>query len=318
MPPVWSAAAHRARVELAYALRWAGKLDECVALTEHVLREAPASYRWLLGSAHLEHSSCITGLGESGIARTEIERTYSDLSKAGVWPVALRAMGFLTGLECYSGNYGPIWRSATRGLSVCTGQPLLRYIAPKIFNSISKPPRISLDGIMQLQPSTGLPSSLAHVAGNFEMETWDRFDLAGLLQESGDSGGSRRELEEADKILRLGSNKPNAEETQFLRTYALNRAYAARKPFLAANNPQAAIRELDIEKSGQQARGSSEDARFSSGGARASLGNGGFARSNSGPSSEQLLSASKEPLRFDPGSNRIPVLESAPPSLIAV
>jgi CHAT domain-containing protein len=77
------------------------------------------------------------------------------------------------------------------------------------------------------------------------MEIWDRFDLAGLLNESGDSPGGRRELEEADKLLRSLEQGRRADNAVLANLRAESHLRGA-EALLAAGNPQAAIRELDF------------------------------------------------------------------------
>ena len=235
------AASQRARVELAYALRWAGKYRECVDLTDRVLRETSASEIWLLGSAHLEHSSCLTALGQSGYARGEIERTYAALSRAGIWPVALRAMGFLTGIDGYTGNYGPIWDNARRGLQVYWATSASIYRAQNFEFDLETAASLAgwAHAAVALYDAT---ARSAHIAGNYEMEAWDRYDLAGLLHENGDRVGELWQVQQANDLLRsLERAETGGPVLENLKSASLLRDAEAH---LKSNDPRRSLEDL--------------------------------------------------------------------------
>src|SRR5579875_2348545 len=235
-------AAARARIELAYALRWAVNYPECLALTSRVIRETPVSQRWLLGNAHLEHSSCATALGRSGQARAEIEETYKDLSHAHIWPVALRAAGFLTGFDGYTGNYAAVWDNAAKGLQ--------QYWTSYASSLRAQNFQFDLETAATLAGwrETAIvfyraAIRSAHTAGNVEMEIYDRFDLAGLLRETGDTPGQVRELNLADSLLDAieRAQRPQNAVVEQLRSDALLRDAEA---WVAAKDFQRALRDV--------------------------------------------------------------------------
>ena len=83
-------AAALARNEYVYAARWAAMNLECLETANSVLHSLGPRYPWIEGNAHLEHAGCLQRLGETGPARVEVAAAGTRLSKAGLWPAALR------------------------------------------------------------------------------------------------------------------------------------------------------------------------------------------------------------------------------------
>jgi tetratricopeptide (TPR) repeat protein len=196
-----ASAANRARVELAYALRWAGRNAECVAVTGEVKRRTPSSHVWLLNQARLEHSSCAAGLGRTDEARAEIKLSYDETSKAGLWPVALRAAGFLTAIDGYTGNYASVWEPALRGLSDYWRTSASIYRAQNFEFDLYNAAKLAGWRSAALVFYRAV-MECSRAAGNREMEAWDRFGIAGLLHEDGDLQAELHELQAADQLVR--------------------------------------------------------------------------------------------------------------------
>jgi len=193
-------AALLARIEFAYAARFAAKFAECVDATEQVLRVAEPKYPWLAGSAHLEHVSCIDRLGQPGPAREEAERDRIRMERAGIWPVALRAAGFVSAIDAKTGNYSPIWDSVP-------GQLHSYWTSPAVIYRIQ-------GGVTFLEKAAELPDwretaavlyraeiRYADQAGNGQIAVSDRAGLAKLLEGTGHYDEEMQELNQVSSYL---------------------------------------------------------------------------------------------------------------------
>jgi CHAT domain-containing protein/cytochrome c-type biogenesis protein CcmH/NrfG len=194
------AAANRVRVEFAYALRWSAKYEQCLKVTADVERHTPANEGWLMNQARLEHSSCAAGLGRTDEARAHIQLAYDEASRAGLWPVALRAAGFLTAIDGYTGNFGSVWDPAVRGLSTYWATSASVYRAQNFEYDLYRAARLAGWNSAAVVFYRAARES-SHLAGNQEMEAWDRFGVAGLLHENGDRAAELDELIGAEKLV---------------------------------------------------------------------------------------------------------------------
>jgi len=231
------AAADRARVELAYALRWAGKDAECLAVTEHVERRTPRNQLWLRNQARLEHSSCAAGVGRFDEARAEIQSSRDETSAAGLWPVALRASGFLTAIDGYTGNYAAVWDPAFQGLSTYWTSSASIYRAQNFEFDLYKAARLAGWRSAALVFYRAV-MECSRTAGNREMEAWDRFGIAGLLHENGELQAEFQELQAARRLV--GAMDGQSAVVDNLRWEALLRQAEAQ----AAASPADALRNL--------------------------------------------------------------------------
>jgi CHAT domain-containing protein/cytochrome c-type biogenesis protein CcmH/NrfG len=193
-------AALLARVEASYALTRAARSREAIRLTDEILRRAGTAYPWLSGYAHLQHAASRLLLGDPGAARDEIVDTEATLSRARLWPVALRAKGFITQADASTGNVGAVWESAPRNLASYWVTSANAVRAQNAQYDMAQ--AASLQGWNQAA-AVMMATSLryARLAGNIEIETYGRFRFAGMLARMGDKTGQLRELQKALGLL---------------------------------------------------------------------------------------------------------------------
>jgi len=203
------AASALARNEFVYATRWADMYRECLQTSDALLQSLGPGYGWLEGNAHIEHASCLLRLGAAGTARVEVEKAGAELAQAGLWPAALRAALWLSDMDGYTGNYGPVWDTAPDGLRRYWSTQASPYRA-----------QASQFALQRAASALGWRQSAVvfyraairstHEIGNGEMEASDRSRLAQLLQEMGDYPGSVRELDQVDLLLNLAGQSADA------------------------------------------------------------------------------------------------------------
>ena len=205
-------AAARAHIELAYADRWANKYQECEQLTEEAARFLDGRYPWLAGTAHLEHAACVGRAGQDGQERSENSKAFATLSGQKIWPVALRAQGFVLSVDAFDGNYGAVWQNGVEGLRAywTTSASLLRAQAFQVFLGQAAYILGLRESAVVLYRAT---IRSAHLAGNGELEAVNEASLAALYRVTGDQKSEVVELRVAEKALAnigVGQRKPVA------------------------------------------------------------------------------------------------------------
>jgi CHAT domain-containing protein/cytochrome c-type biogenesis protein CcmH/NrfG len=200
------AGAIRARVELAYAYRRASMNLECLELTQQQIQSAESlSYIWLSSRAHTEHAACAERLGQSGVARGEAAATEDRLRRAGLQLPALRALGFITGIDRLSGDYVPVWPIAPSGLEAYWKSSASPLLAQQFQYSLG----VSARSLEWKECAVVLfRAAIRSIkrAGNSELEAMNRIYLGDLLREMGDYQNELREYDTAEKLF--GSIKP--------------------------------------------------------------------------------------------------------------
>jgi hypothetical protein len=115
-------------------------------------------------------------------------------------PIALRAAGFLTAIDGYTGNYGSIWDGAVKGLATYWSTSASVYRAQNFEFDMYRAAKLA--GWRQAAiVFYRAVVKCSRQAGNSEMEARDRFGLAGLLHEDGDSRAELAELEAAERLI---------------------------------------------------------------------------------------------------------------------
>lgn len=229
----------RAQVELAYSYRRASMNQECLQLTELVLRGANSrSYAWLTGQAHLEHASCAERLSNSGAARAEVSEARRALELTGLRLLALRASGFVAGVDEMSGNDAPVWENGPAGLKTYwtfAASPLRAQDFQFDMQSSARALRWEEAAIALERASI---HSLEQV-GNPEMEALNRIYLANLLKENKDYSGAALEFEKAQRLFHSIGPGPTLENLTWLAR--LGRCEAA----VVAGHAPEALKELE-------------------------------------------------------------------------
>jgi CHAT domain-containing protein/cytochrome c-type biogenesis protein CcmH/NrfG len=217
------AAAALARNEFVYAARWADLYRECRETSELLLRSLGPRYPWLEGNAQLERAGCDLRHGDNGQARSEVERAEVELTRAGLWPIALRATQFKGVQDDSSGNYAPVWGEALSGLRRYWTSQATHYRA-QAFEEVLARASAGLGwrdcAVAFCRGSIGF----AHDAGNGEMEATNRSELAQLLHEMGDYPDEVREL---DAVQRLLDGAGDSKDVRILRWEAALRRVEA-------------------------------------------------------------------------------------------
>ena len=194
------AAAALARNEFVYAARWADLYRECRETSDLLLRSLGPRYPWLEGNAYLERAGCVLRQGDDGQARGEVQRAEVELTRAGLWPIALRATQFKGVLDDSSGNYVPVWHAATDGLRRYWTSQATDYRAQGFESALE----LAAAGLGWRDCAVVFYRGsirFAHNAGNPEIEATNRSELARLLHETGDYPDEVRELEEVKRLL---------------------------------------------------------------------------------------------------------------------
>ena len=260
-------AALLARIEFAYAARFAAKFSECVEATEQVLRVAEPKYPWLAGSAHLEHVSWIDRLGQPGPAREEAERDRVRMERAGIWPVALRAASFVSGIDAKTENYSRIWDSVPGQLHIYWSSPAVIYRIQGAVTFLEK--AAELPGWRETAAALYRAEiRYADQAGNGEIAVSDRTGLAKLLEGTGHFDEEMQELNQVSSYL-ASQTGPVAEN---LRWDADLQRVEAR---IAAGHAEEAIPAIDQLAAHSQGRAAELSGAHRSG---ARAGAGGFGR----------------------------------------
>jgi CHAT domain-containing protein len=206
----------RAKIELAYANRRASKNAECLELMNEALRQAaPRSYPWLTGQAHMEHAGCAERLSQSGAARIEVANARRLLEKAGLNQLALRASGYVTGLDRMSGNYTPIWEEAPRGLQSYWTSAASPLRAQDFQFNLQWSARAMGWGEAAVVLDRASIQSLER-AGNPEMEALNRVYFANLLKENREYAEATNEFKQAERLFHLISPGPTLENLTWL------------------------------------------------------------------------------------------------------
>ena len=230
------AGAALARVEIAYALRRAGLNAACLNAATAAVERAGSRYPWLAGSAHLERLACQERLGRANV-RAEAERTRAEASRAGLWPVVLRASGFLCDFDAYDGNYAPVWESAPEGLRKYWTSAASLYRAQSFQYALKS--AADLAGWREAAVILFRASLRStHLLGNAELEASNRLRLAGLFHVMGAFDEEIRETRAVDALLDAESNTGNSENHRW--EARLYRAEAG----VAAGQPLASLAEL--------------------------------------------------------------------------
>jgi len=102
--------------EAAYSLHRQFRLQECVAVSNRLRREAhDLHYRWIEGQAWLEQITCLTYQGIK-TGTTDREPAYGQISQTGYTVLGLRARSFLTNPYASFGSRLRIWKLGCEGL----------------------------------------------------------------------------------------------------------------------------------------------------------------------------------------------------------
>lgn len=221
------AAAALARNEFVYAARWADLYRECRETSDLLLRSLGPRYPWLEGNAYLERAGCVLRQGDDGQARGEVQRAEVELTRAGLWPIALRATQFKGVLDDSSGNYVPVWHAATDGLRRYWTSQATDYRAQGFESALE----LAAAGLGWRDCAVVFYRGsirFAHNAGNPEIEATNRSELARLLHETGDYPDEVRELEEVKRLL---DGAGDSKDVRILRwEAALRRVKPASRP----------------------------------------------------------------------------------------
>jgi tetratricopeptide (TPR) repeat protein len=247
-------AAALARIEQVYATGWTGAERECMETAGRLVDSLGARNRWLEGSAHLEHSSCLQWDGQDGPARNEIEATRKGLAAAGLWPLELRAMQFTAGSDAYSGNYSPIWDTAAEGLQRywSSPAPAIRAQAFQVFMELAADAAGWNDCAVVLYRAA---ANSAHAAGNIEIEAANHAGLAQLLDRMGNSQDGSAEWDAARNLLgRAG----DGEDVKVLRWETELWRVESEMASKTTRDPMPALERLDSQAGGQRAADRSE------------------------------------------------------------
>jgi CHAT domain-containing protein len=196
-----SAGLLRAHIETAYGARKAGLNDACLRETELVIRAAGAAhYYWLSGQAHLEHAPCADGLARAGTVRAELTQTRGALLKVGFNILALRASGFLTGIDRENSNFGPIWDNAASGLALYWRTAALPSRAQEFhYNMQVAAEQLGLTYCAEIFSRATI--RFVQQYGNRGMEADDRVYFAGVLAKRGKRSEEIAELDRAESLL---------------------------------------------------------------------------------------------------------------------
>ena len=193
-------AAALARNEFVYATRWAAMNQECLQTSNLLLNSIGSRYPWIEGNAHLEHAACLLRLGEVGPARSEDEKAGAKLAQAGLWPAALRAALLVGDIDGFTGNYGPVWDTAPKGLwRYWTTQASLYRAQASQYSLQEAASALGWRECSGVFCRASIRST--HGAGNGEMEAALRSRLAQLLHQMGDYSGEVHELDAVNGLL---------------------------------------------------------------------------------------------------------------------
>ncbi len=242
------AAAMRARIEWAYALRRASMYSRCQDLTTKVVSEASArQYSWLSGDAHLEHAMCSEPLGRPADERLELQNAQTALEQTGLRLLALRALGLITGTDNLIGNYAAVWDKAPQGLAEYWRSAASPYRAQQ-FHYDLQTAAVALGWRETAVVMGRVAAEFAGRAGNPEMEAADHIEVADLLSESIELQEKRREIERAKALVRLLPPGPTLDDLQ----WTLDVRSAAAE--VAAGNSKQVVSELDQLAADRQPR----------------------------------------------------------------
>jgi CHAT domain-containing protein len=227
--------AARGRLELAYSNERGAHYRACLNLTERVIRDAEdKSWIWLAGQGHLMHAACAEAVAATDVARAEIVRTLDTLDRAGLHLAALRARGFVTGIDAATGNYAAVWENAPPGLAAWWKTGASVYRAQEFqYDLFRSAESLDWNDCAIAMARSAIES--VHRAGNPGMEAADRAELASLLAQTGDHEGQLRELQEARNLMRDMSSGPAKDDLAW--DLDLNRAEAE----IDAGRPETAL-----------------------------------------------------------------------------
>ena len=114
--------------------------------------------------------------------------------------MALRAVQFVAGADSVTGNFGPVWETASEGLLRYWTTAASDYRAESFYDTL----RTAALGMGWRECAVVLYRAtirFAHAAGNPEMEASNRSHLAELLEQMGEYREGVRELDEMNRLL---------------------------------------------------------------------------------------------------------------------
>ena len=299
-------AAALARIEQVYATGWTDAEQKCLETAARLVDSLGARNRWLAGSAHLEHASCLERDGQDGPARNEIQATRESLAAAGLWPLELRAMQFSAGNDAYSGNYSPVWDTAAEGLQRYWNSPApaIRAQAFQVFMELAADAAGWNECAVVLYRAA---ADSAHAAGNIEIEAANRADLAQLLHRMGNYKDESAEWDAARDLLgRAG----DGDDVKVLRWETELWRVESEMATKTIGEPMPLLERLDSQAGGQRLADRLE-LKQALGTARRARGDGNGAASAFG----DALALNRKPADSERSwVRRLPIVELAAPS----